>query len=50
MGLHFLGFLLDLSSVMAILPIMVMMWYLKALKQRSFGWFMFGYFTTQFFS
>ena len=48
MGLHFLGFLLDLSSVMAILPIMVMMWHLKALKQRSFGWFMFGYFTTQF--
>jgi hypothetical protein len=39
---------IHVSSVLAFIPIAIMLWNLKQLKQRTFGWAILGYFATLF--
>ena len=49
MGSDFLDISVNISSIASFFPFAVMLWYIKTLKKRTFGWAMFGYFTTLFF-
>ncbi len=49
MSSDFLDISVNISSIASFLPIVVMLWYFKVLKKRTFGWAIFGYFTTLFF-
>jgi len=48
MGSDFLDISINISSIATFFPFVVMLWYIKTLKKRTFGWAMFGYFTTLF--
>ena len=48
MGSDFLNISINISSIATFFPFVVMLWYIKTLKKRTFGWAMFGYFTTLF--
>jgi len=48
MGSDFLDITVNISSLTSFLPVFVLLWYFKVLKKRSFGWAIFGYFTTLF--
>jgi hypothetical protein len=48
MGSDFLDITVNISSIASFFPFVVMLWYIKTLKKRTFGWAMFGYFTTLF--
>jgi hypothetical protein len=50
MNSDILFFLVHFSSVLAFLPISIMLWYLKKLKQRTSGWAILGYFSCLFLS
>jgi hypothetical protein len=48
MGANFLNITVNISSITSFLPVAVMLLYLKTLKTRTFGWAIFGYFTSLF--
>lgn len=48
MGSDFLDISVNISLIASFLPIVLMLWYFKVLKKRSFGWAIFGYLTTLF--
>ena len=48
MGSDFLDITVNISSIASFLPFVVLLWYWKTLKKRTFGWAIFGYFTTLF--
>jgi hypothetical protein len=48
MNSDILLFSIHFSSVLAFLPIAIMLWHLKKLKQRTFGWAILGYFSCLF--
>ena len=48
MSSDFLNISINISSIATFFPFVVMLWYIKTLKKRTFGWAMFGYFTTLF--
>jgi hypothetical protein len=48
MNSDILLFSVHFSSVLAFLPIAIMLWHLKKLKQRTFGWAILGYFSCLF--
>lgn len=50
MNSDILMFSVHFSSVLAFLPIAIMLWHLKKLKQRTFGWAILGYFSSLFLS
>ncbi len=50
MNSDILLFSIHFSSVLAFLPIAIMLWNLKKLKQRTFGWAILGYFSCLFFA
>lgn len=48
MNSDFLDITVNISSIASFFPFVVMLWYIKTLNKRTFGWAMFGYFTSLF--
>ena len=48
MSSDFLDISVNISLIASFLPVVLMLWYFKVLKKRSFGWAIFGYLTTLF--